>query len=504
MTNCSDQDVSRFRGIITSRLGLYFDDTKLTMLADLLRRRLDIRRWSSQLYFGKLEHEPSADECRALARALTIAETSFFRNADQFRAFTEVVLPECLRTRASTKTLRILSAGCASGEEAYSIAILIREALVDPSWNVTIRAVDVNPDALERAARACYTNWALRETPAAIRQKWFRSDGNVFILDSAIRNAVKFDERNLVEDGADLWQAGAYDIVFCRNVLMYFTPDKARTVVARITEALASDGYLFLGHAETLRGLSESFHLQHAHNAFYYQRKEITDRRQSTSAATNIVSDTPAPSIAEVVDSADTWVEAVQKAAQRIESLAEASAPTQIQSTAPVPQYELGSVLDLVQRERFAEALERIRAFPAESMRDPDVMLLRAALLTHSGQLTAAAETCRQLLTIDDLSAGAHYLLALCHEGVGDRLRAIEYDRIAIYLDPGFAMPYLHLGLLARRASDSQGAREAFTRALTLLRTEDASRLLLFGGGFSRDALLALCGAELNAGGGVP
>jgi chemotaxis protein methyltransferase CheR len=503
MTNCSDQDVSRFRGIITSRLGLYFDDTKLTMLADLLRRRLEARHWASPLYFGMLEHEPSADECRTLARALTIAETSFFRNADQFRAFTEVVLPECLRTRASTRSLRILSAGCASGEEAYSIAILIREALVDPSWNVMIRAVDVNPDTLEKAARACYTNWALRETPAAVRQKWFRADGNMFFLDPAIRNAVEFEERNLVEEDTDLWQPGAYDVVFCRNVLMYFTPDKARTVVDRIANALTNDGYLFLGHAETLRGLSESFHLQHVSNAFYYQRKESPGRRQSTSAAMSVASDPSAPFIAEVVDSTDTWVDAVQKAAQRIESLAEASAPVPIASTAPVSQYELGSVLDLVQKERFAEALERIRAFPAESMRDPDVMLLRAALLTHGGQLVAAAETCRQLLTIDDLSAGAHYLLALCHEGVGDRPSAAEYDRIAIYLDPSFAMPYLHLGLLARRASDSQGAREAFTRALTLLRTEDTSRLLLFGGGFSRDALLALCRAELDASGGA-
>jgi chemotaxis protein methyltransferase CheR len=109
-----------------------------------------------------------------------------------------------------------------------------------------------------------------------------------------------------------------------------------------------------------------------------------------------------------------------------------------------------------------------------------------------------------RLLELDELSAGAHYLLALCREGAGDRAAASHHDQVAAYLDPGFAMPRLHLGLLARRGGDREAARNELGQALVLLQREDASRVLLFGGGFSRDALIALCRAELIRCGGEP
>jgi chemotaxis protein methyltransferase CheR len=118
-------------------------------------------------------------------------------------------------------------------------------------------------------------------------------------------------------------------------------------------------------------------------------------------------------------------------------------------------------------------------------------------LLTHGGDLSAAQTVCREVLAIDEMNAGAHYSLALCREGVGDRAGAIDHDQTAAYLDPAFALPRLHLGLLARKSGDRAAARRDLSEALMLLEREDASRLLLFGGGFSRDALIALCRAEL-------
>jgi chemotaxis protein methyltransferase CheR len=130
---------------------------------------------------------------------------------------------------------------------------------------------------------------------------------------------------------------------------------------------------------------------------------------------------------------------------------------------------------------------------------DPEALLLRAALLTHSGQLDVAERMCAELLELDELNAGAHYLLALCREGAGDRAAAIDHDQVAVYLDPAFAMPRLHMGLLARRAGQRAVARRELGLALPLLQREDAARLLLFGGGFNRDTLAALCRAELAA-----
>jgi len=152
--------------------------------------------------------------------------------------------------------------------------------------------------------------------------------------------------------------------------------------------------------------------------------------------------------------------------------------------------------------ERFADALERLDRLPQEEARDPDVLLVRAVLLTHAGQLEAAERVCSELCARGAESAGAHYLLALCREGAGDRAGAVENDRMATSLDPGFAMPRLHLGLLARRAGDLRGAQIELGQALGLLAGEDAARILLFGGGFTREALTRLCRAELTAAGG--
>jgi chemotaxis protein methyltransferase CheR len=159
--------------------------------------------------------------------------------------------------------------------------------------------------------------------------------------------------------------------------------------------------------------------------------------------------------------------------------------------------------MELLKSERFGEALDAVHRLPREAATDPEVLLLRATLLTHSGQLAEAEQACRDLLEVDELNAGAHYLLALCREGAGDAEGAIHHDQLAAYLDPGFAMPRLHLGLLARRTGDRSGAGRELTQALDLLRREDGSRLLLFGGGFSREALAALCHAELAACGGT-
>jgi chemotaxis protein methyltransferase CheR len=132
---------------------------------------------------------------------------------------------------------------------------------------------------------------------------------------------------------------------------------------------------------------------------------------------------------------------------------------------------------------------------------DPDALLLRAVLLTNGGRTEEAAQTARELLAQDELHAGAHYVMAMCCEHAGELENALEHDRAAIYLDADFAMPHLHLGLISKRRGDVDAARVAIERALSRLAREDTSRVLLFGGGFSREALIAICRAELRASG---
>ena len=150
-------------------------------------------------------------------------------------------------------------------------------------------------------------------------------------------------------------------------------------------------------------------------------------------------------------------------------------------------------------REQFGQALAQLEALPVAQAHDPDVLLLKAVSLSHSAALDAAQAVCRELLQRDELNAGAHYVLALCHEGLGDVQAAMEHDQAAAYLDPGFAMPHLHMGLMARRRGEHGTALRELQQAIALLQREDSSRLLLYGGGFQREALVALCEAQCAA-----
>jgi chemotaxis protein methyltransferase CheR len=482
--------VSRFRDMIATRLGLNIDESKLGNLAKLLAARCG---GDCAAYLGALATAP-LEQLAALAPDLTVTETYFFRNVDQIDAFAEVALPHYLQAGEGGAPVRVLSAGCASGEEPYSLAIAARERAGVAAGRITFTALDINPAMLAKAARARYTQWSLREFPAALKGRWFRADGDGFELDPSIRRMVAFEARNLADPDPQFWRPGSFEIVFCRNVLMYFTPGQMQAAVERIACALVPGGYLFLGHAETLRGLTSDFHLCHTHGTFYYQRKPQLSAPQPHAPFTF-----PAPHWHAMPQLNDTaWVDAIGRAAQRINVLAEAAAPAAASAAGPrTPDLERARAY--LHSERYAQTLEQIGGLAHEHAGDPDVLLLKAVSLSQSGALEQAEATCRQLLALDELNAGAHYVLALCREEAGDVAGALGHNQSAAYLAPDFAMPRLHIGLLARRHGDRDAARHDLAQAMVLLQKEDAARLLLFGGGFKREALVALCRAELAA-----
>jgi len=495
-------ELERFRSAIVEQTGLLFEDAKLAFLDEVLQRRTTRLACSKASYISALEDKPPSGELAALAQELTVGETYFFRHNDQFLALAEVALPECMRAREPVRTLRLLSAGCASGEEAYSLAIVAQQTITDASWHVLIRAVDLNPTVLQKATQGRYSAWALREASPVIRQRWFRPDRRELVLDDKVRAAVQFEQGNIASDDPTLWQAATYDVIFCRNVLMYFSPEQMRAAIARLAASLVPGGYLFLGHAETLRGISDDFHLCHTHDAFYYRRKECLQRIQLPQERIEIGRATIQKPYVAQPPASTACIGAIQQASERVAMLVSANGKK------PQPRrpngWQLAPALDLLRHERFGEALDYVCSGPPETEGNPDVLLVKAVLLAQDGQLAAAEEACQRLLLIDGLSAGAYYVLALCREHAGDRERAMEHDRYAGHLDPAFAMPRLHCGLLARQAGDRDNARRELAQALLLLKREDVSRVLLFGGGFSRDALITLCQSAMAECGGRP
>jgi chemotaxis protein methyltransferase CheR len=264
---------------LAEEYGLVFGPEK----RDILRSRLDPRRADlgfetfEELYFHLKFHPDRETERQRLIPHLTNNESYFFREADQLDAFRSEVLPELRRRVEARKehSARILSAGCASGEEPYTLAILIRESgLFPPEWQITITGIDLDPAVLARAREGVYGQHAFRRIDPAIRQRYFTdcTDGQSQLVD-AVRSMVRFDQVNLTDPS---WprRHGMEDIIFCRNVLIYFGEETTRKVVESFYDALRPGGYLFLGHAESLSRFPSRFQAVRRPGAIYYQRPE--------------------------------------------------------------------------------------------------------------------------------------------------------------------------------------------------------------------------------------
>jgi chemotaxis protein methyltransferase CheR len=457
-------EVTRFRGLLATKLGWTFADNDVSQLGEVLGKRSGQHALSRAAYLSRLSANDWKAELTALAEELTINETYFYRHGEQFRAVAEVALPERIEARAAQRVLRMLSVGCSSGEEAFTLAIVAREVLPDQDWIISVLGLDANPAVLRRAATAHFSAWSLRETPDSIRKRWFHPHEGSFELDVAIRSAVQFRQYNVANEDAALWRPEQYDIVFCRNLLMYLTPEVRASLVQRMTRSLAPGGYLFLGHTDSLGSSPDGLEPQHTHHTFYYRRAHRgTPPPAATTSQTRVVPASPRPAPPRPAESD------VHDRAMRL-------------------------LLD----ERFTEGLRLIED-AAGDRPTPRELLLHGVLLAHAGRIEDAEMECRRLLDVDGLYADAHHQLAVCLEGGAAVDVAIGHYRLAAYLDPDFAMPRLRLGLLARRRGENRIAGPELDRALTLLRQERDERIALFGGGFGRIALTTLCRAELDA-----
>ncbi|MFO0749005.1 MAG: protein-glutamate O-methyltransferase CheR [Myxococcota bacterium] len=494
-----------FRGALALRLGLRVEDDRLPHLGRVLRARLHATGADPDGYLATTL--ASAGELSEVARHLAVSETYFFRNADHMRAFASILRE---RHASGQRSFRVLSAGCASGEEAYSLALLARETLGDEAaGKVAIHACDVSPDAIAKARAGRSSAWSLRQTPPAMQERYLPRDGAGYRVAPALAGSVHFEARNLVAPDPAFWRDEVFDVVFCRNVLMYFAPAAAREVVARIARALVPGGWLFLGDAETLRALARDdvghegdgraeLELRQREGAFCYRRRRADDLHPAPLRAA------PIPRVEPAAEPA--WHELIAQASVRVAALAQGPAEAAAATRAGEGDADAGPLeraLELLGRERFAEALALLG--PSRDGDDGgaglDARLLRAVLLVQSGDVAGAEAACGELLRHDELEAGVHYLLALCREHQGDVPGATARLRVAARLDPAFAMPRFHLGLLARRAGDADEARRELELAQALFAQEDPARMRLFGGGFDRDALMAMCRAALARGG---
>ncbi|HET6363726.1 MAG: CheR family methyltransferase [Nitrospirota bacterium] len=264
------------RDFIHGYCGIYFDDGSKFLLERRLMRRLEQRQLRSfEEYYHFLRYDRKREEELAvLVDNLTTNETYFFRESPQLRAFSEEILPELRETLADRKVIRIWSAGCSTGEEPYTIAILLLES-GDwwRDWQVEILGSDINQRVLHTARKGVYKKSAHRVTSPEMLAKYFIEEekGNYRIADR-VRELVSFSYLNLL-DPYKTSLISNMDIIFCRNVIIYFDKEAKKKVIESFYEKLRKGGYLLLGHSESLINISNAFALRTLKNDMVYQKQ---------------------------------------------------------------------------------------------------------------------------------------------------------------------------------------------------------------------------------------
>ena len=408
---------TKIANLLKQAMGMDVAAVGPAVISHAVRRRMAACRLPEPHAYWK-QLQGSDDELQQLIEAVVVGETWFFRDREAFAALVQVVVNEWLPAH-STGLLRILSAPCASGEEPYSIAMALLDAGLPPQ-RFKIDAVEISTLSLAQARHAVYGKNAFRGRDLDFRERYFRPTEGGYHLAEPVRACVRFQQGNLL--AADFpASVASYDVIFCRNLLIYFdVPTQAR-LLKTLDHLLAADGILFVGPAETFLTRSSGFSSAEYASAFACRKASARSR-----------------------EAPPQWVQPPTKAK---------AAPRAKPLRKPAGKHQPGT--------------------PSTPQSQPSADLETASQLADAGRLAEAQEVCEAHLREQGASAAAYYLLGSIRDAMGDE-RAADCYRKVIYLDPNHPEALMHLALLAKKQGDLAGARRFQMRARRV--EEDATR----------------------------
>lgn len=478
----SDSDYLRFSQLVLERTGLSFPE----------KRRMDLgigiyRAFAESIcpdldaYYQALQEQAhDGMEMERLINYLTIGETHFFRDAGQFNALANTVLPNIIERRKSTHTLRIWSAGCASGEEPYSIAMLLHDLLPDiGDWNITILGTDINTRYLEEAHRGIYSDWAFRETRAkAFRPRFFKPQGNRYELNLAIRRMVQFVQLNLFEDCYPSYDTNTMfmDLIICRNVTIYFSEAVTRMIIDRYFDSLAAGGWLAIGHSEHSFDIYKRFTPRAFSEAILYQK-----------------ADDPAVTKATVQPHAFRQLPVVSARPIIPAAIPHLPAPFSLETsiTRPVssinkethkPNTPENNIIDTVQPLIDSGQLEQARDLLlgqlAQSPDNAPCCALLGRIYANLGNGIEAERWCKFAIARDPLCLEAYYTLALVLQHAGQRDQAINLMRKVIYIDNDDILGHFSLANLLHDIRQNDQAMRHLKKSRELIEVKPISEFV--------------------------
>lgn len=477
----TDAEIEQFSDFFAAQCGLYFDRRNRKALERGIQRRMRVVAAPSVAsYFAYLQKFlESRQEFKKLVSLLTIGETSFFRFDPHFSALTEQVIPELIRRNQRTRTLRIWSAGCSTGEEVYSLAITLRRHFPQlADWEITILGTDINKPSLTAARAGIYRERALRHVPPDMLSDYFTPSDTGWQVVDTLRNLTRFSFLNLQSETYPHQKDGTTecDIIFCRNVMIYFRPETVRAVVGRLRRALRPGGYLFLGHAETLGGGFLDFVRCQHHGGIYYQAGEEHGAQTGESATR------------QRLDS---------KEKHKVILFEDTNENVMLSGNNEKPGKENSGInSDDKVNNRTASPKQTISSVPPAQVNE--LSLDKGFQLADQGHLQEALLLCQQFLQSDDLSPRGYFLRGLIHDQLGESQRAAEDFQRAIMLDIKAIMAHYHLAHVYRRLGRKDEAQRSLQSAIRLLSKLGESETIPDAKDSTVAGLLKRCTEELQ------
>lgn len=269
----SDELYNKFVKLIYKETGIFYESNKKYYVQKRIERRAQMcEKDSIQDYYMKLKYAENSSEFYQLINDLTVNETYFFRDFPQLRNFAEDILPVFEDEYKEMKKIRIWCAACSTGEEAYTLAIILLEMLEQPEeWDIEIIASDINTEVLQIAQKGIYETRAVKDVSPEYLKKYFTCHNDKYTINFKLKKYIKFKQINLMDEVA-MKQIRECDFIFCRNCLIYFDDESRKSVVSKFYEALKPGGYLFLGHSESVGRISSAYRMSRMGDTIVYSR----------------------------------------------------------------------------------------------------------------------------------------------------------------------------------------------------------------------------------------
>ncbi len=468
----TNEQVKRFSDLLLERCGLRFPDNRRIELEHGIRQAFAASTCATvDEFYQLLKSSTSTVAMDLLINSVTISETHFFRDTAQFNALFQNVFPQIIERKRGIRTLRLWSAGCATGEEPYSIAMLLRELIPDiDQWSITLLATDINTFSLDRARKGVYSEWAFREERArTMRNRYFRRVDNRYELASDVRQMVTFNRLNLVEPCYPSYETNTtmMDLIICRNVTIYFSETVTRWVVDRFYDALADGGWLVVGHSEPTLETYQRFQSRNFPDTVIYQRVNRPDLMPTMPVAGGTLAfpsfkPAPPPPPPDLMKppSKPLRAEVVPTDSKVI--------PPQAVPTSKLPDL-LEHARSLLEFGRTEEAQRMLLDLASARPKDASICVLLGQAYANLGNWGDAEMWCHRAISHDKLTIDAYYTLSLVLQHQNRLSDAIEAMKKVIYIDRNYVIGHYGLANLYHESGLLPQAQKSLENALRLL-----------------------------------